>query len=212
MALFLRGIYANIQSVSAKKLLLQNFIQNNNINCVLLVETKATAENHSSSLSYRDWEKIERIGTKMGHNTRGGSLVKADRILKMQKQNRLALNNPSNECLHFAVPFGNDQLHMFLVYTHPVCMIENSSLIKASTCKYAIIIGDFNINHRKERQMRNFQQNSYFMEFPTSATFLRRDIIGTRPDRLYYTANLHPYLSNIKLTTDLCSDHLSIQF
>lgn len=50
------------------------------------------------------------------------------------------------------------------------------------------------------------------MEFPTPTTFLRSNITGSRPDRFYSIANLYPILSNINLTTDLCSDHLSIEF
>lgn len=139
----MKFIYNNIQSYSTKKMILNNYIENSNISCWLLVETKA---HEDTTISYRDYDVLKLTGSKIGRNVRGGSAVMAHREMRITKQNSPKMNFPTNECLHFSLPFRGDHLHILLTYIHPVCMIDPTLLIKASTYKYCILIGDFNIN------------------------------------------------------------------
>ena len=61
-----------------------------------------------------------------------------------------------NETLHMSIPFQGEKLHIFLVYNHPNSRIEDTIFTKAALYKYAIIIGDFNINRAKRKHIDNF--------------------------------------------------------
>lgn len=134
-------IYNNINSFNNKSHLIYNYIQNNNIDCGLFVETKL--KNFSS---YQDWNILHKPGNIVNRNTRGGSLVMTKKFVRLGKANPPKLNNPANDCLHFTAPFKKDKLHIFLVYVHPESLVEATIFVKASLYDNAIIIGDFNVN------------------------------------------------------------------
>lgn len=157
-------IYSNINSYKNKKLIINNFIERNDINCALFVESKTDGE---SNTSYRDWHTIQQDGYKR-KKVRGGSLVQVHPSLKMGKANKPKINNPLDEATHFTIPFLTDKLHILLVYSHPhSTKIDDTIFNKAALYKYVVILGDFNATHnkRKKSQITNFLNNSSFKQY-----------------------------------------------
>lgn len=186
-------------------------MEQNNINCVLLVETKTKCIN---SVKYRNWRTLQLQGNLITNIPRGGSILQTDPSLNMGKANPPKLNNLLNECLHITIPFQNDNLHIFLVYIHPTSKIEENIFVKASLYKYAIIIGDLNVNKTKNKQISDFIKNSNFEKWITPPTFLMQNNNDTTPDVMLYSKNLKNNFQRVDLTPDLGSDHLAfhIQF
>ncbi|XP_045460096.1 uncharacterized protein LOC123670624 isoform X1 [Harmonia axyridis] len=198
-------LYNNINSYMPKKYLVNNFIETNDIKSTMFVEAQIKEEH---STGYRDWDTIHRIGHKI-NNTRGGSLVQCHPSLKMGKNNCPVINNNLNEALHFTTPFKEENLHIFLVYIHPRAKIEETIFTKAALYKYSIIVGDFNPNEAKNKQIKKFLQNDAFKKFTTPPTFLENNPDSTR-DLLFYPTNLRKNIKNVDLAADLGSDHLSM--
>lgn len=144
-------LYNNINGYAKRKHLLFNYVQNENIDCVLLVETKTKT---STSTTYKDWKTINQQGNQITNYPRGGSIVQGESKLNIKKENPPRINNPLNECIHFSIPFKNDKLHVFLIYIHPASKMEETIFIKASLYKYSIVIGDWNFNKRKNKQKK----------------------------------------------------------
>ena len=86
-------LYANINSYINKKHLINHYIQNNNIDCTMFVETK-TKQNHSTA--FQDWSIIKKKGNIVNKNIWGGSLIQARRNLNIGKENPPRINNPLN--------------------------------------------------------------------------------------------------------------------
>ena len=84
----LKILYANINSYNKRKLLINNYIENNAINCVALVEIK-TDEN--SNTRYRDWYCIKQDGHITNTNKRGGSLLQVNLTSRPNKQNPITI-------------------------------------------------------------------------------------------------------------------------
>lgn len=175
---------------------------------VLFVETKTKAEQH---IKYRDWQTIQKQGY-ITNKTRGGSLILLKPTIPLGKANPPSINRPLNECLHFTIPFDNEQIHIFLVYIHPHQPLEKNIFSKAAQYKYVIIIGDFNLNPSKRKQLQSFLDNSSFKQRHTEPTFLMPANNDTTPDILIHTENIMEIVKDISLTGDLCSDHLAITF
>ena len=201
-------LYCNINSYIHKKPIISHYIEENNIDCTLFVETK-TKEN--ANVSYKDWHYIHKHGNIVNNNTRGGCLVQAKRLINLGKANPPSMNNPLNDVLHFTMPFKNSKLHVFLTYIHPTSHIEDNLFIKASLCEYAIIIGDVNVNAQKGRQIQNFLQNSNFDKIVTPPTFIMANNPSSTPDIMLVSSNLKNNIIKIELIPDLCSDHLAIE-
>lgn len=204
-------LYNNINSYHRKKHLINHFVENNDINCVLLVETKTKKEDN---VEYRNWNTIQLKGNQITNLPRGGSIVQTHPCLKIRKENPPSINNPLNETIHFSIPFLEDRLHLFLVYIHPNSKIEENIYTKASLYKYAIIIGDFNINRTKQKQLNNFLENSDFRKYDTAPTFIMPNNRDTTPDIILHTKNITNNIKQVELISDLGSDHLGfkIQF
>jgi len=111
----------------------------------MFVETKTKL---GQTPTYRDWQYICKLGDTI-NNARGGATVLLKPKVRLGKANPPHLNNPLNECFHFTIPYLNDLLHVFLVHIHPHSNIVQNILTKACLYKYAIIIGDFNLNRNK---------------------------------------------------------------
>lgn len=205
-------LYGNINSYNTKKQILYNYIENNNINCVMLVETKTKCSNMDTR--YRNWKTLQLNGNLITNYARGGSMIQTHPNLNMGKANPPKINNLLNECLHITIPFQNDHLHIFLVYIHPTSKIEENVFVKASLYKYAIIIGDLNVNKTKNKQIYNFTNNTNFEKWITPPTFLMENNNDTTPDIILYSQNLKNNFQSVVLTPDLGSDHLAmhIQF
>lgn len=204
----LKILYANVNSYVPKKHIINNIIEKNKINCSLFVETK-TKEN--SSTHYKNWDVLQFNGNMVNNNTRGGSLVQVDPTLKMNKENPPRINNPLNEATHFSIQFQGDKLHILLVYIHPTSNIEETIFTKAALYKYCIIIGDFNVNRTKNRQLQTFLNNSSFKKADTPPTFLMMNNPDTTPDLLLYTNNIENNINKIETHPDIGSDHLAIE-
>lgn len=204
----LRLIYNNINSLKHKKSILFNYIHNQNIDCCMLVETKTKP---TEMTDFHNWQYIQKHGN-IQDKARGGSLVLMSPALELGKANPPAINNPLNECLHFTIPFQQDKIHIFLIYIHPFSDIEETIFTKACLYKYAIIIGDFNINKKKNKQLKNFLDNSDFHKTETSPTFLMTHNRDSTPDLLLHTKNLDNIINDVDLTNELGSDHLAITF
>lgn len=190
-----------------KKHLINNYIENNNIQCAMFVETKTKKD---SNTSHRNWNTLRLDGNQIHNHARGGSLIQIHPDLKMGKANPPRINNPLNECLHFTIPFLDDKLHIFLVYIHPHSRIEENIFTMSTLYKYSLIVGDFNVNNRvKKRQLNNFIQNTGFCKYVTPPTFLMQHNNDSTPDILLHTSNISNNLK-VELTPDLCSDHLSL--
>ena len=63
-------------------------------------------------------------------------------------------------------------------------------LVKASLYPFSIIIGDFNINPQKSRQVQNFLQQSKFLKYKTEPTFLMAHNPDSTPDLIFYSNSL----------------------
>lgn len=201
-------IYANINGYKSKKLQLFNYIENNNVDGCMLVETKTKSED---TAAYRNWQYI----CKHGHttnNARGGALTLFSPKIRLGKANPPSLNNPLNDCIHFTIPFMNEKIHILLTYIHPHSDLENNILTKAAQYKYVIIIGDINANKRKNKQLNTFLDTTDFIIRHTPPTFLMTNNKDTTPDVLIHTSNLTPYINDIDVTNELGSDHLAITF
>ena len=127
----------------------------------MFVETKTKPD---QSLTYGNWKHICKHGN-VTANARGGALALCRQAICLGKANPPSLNNPLNDCIHFTIPYLNDKIHIFLTYIHPFSDLENNILVKASLYKYAIIIGDLNLNSRKKKQLETFLDNSEFITF-----------------------------------------------
>lgn len=201
-------LYANINSYSEKRHLINHYIENNDIKCTLFVETKAKPH---QSLEYRDWTILKKYGNILNRNVRGGSLIQASKEIKLGKANPPSINNPANDTLHCTIPFLDDKLHIFLSYIHPNSIIEENIFIKAVQYKYVIIIGDFNIHtNTKKKQLQQFLANSSFTQIWTPPTFLMDNNPDSTPDIILCTENIKNHLS-ASVIPDLTSDHLAIE-
>lgn len=130
----------------------------------------------------------------------------------MKKENAPRVNNPLNEVTHFSIPFLNDKLHIFLVYIHHSSTdIENTLFTKAALCKYALIIGDFNVNKRREKQIKIFIENTTFRKVITPPTFIMENNPDSTPDLILYTHNLENNIKQVETHPDIGSDHIAIQ-
>lgn len=174
--------------------------------CNLFVEAKI---NEKHNTDYRDWTTIKKFGNKT-NNTRGGSLIQCCRELNLGKANPPAMNNSLNETLHCTIPIGNEKLHVFLSYIHPLSKIEENIFRKAAQYKYALLIGDYNCNKRKRKQIQQFLDNSDFTQIKTPPTFIMSNNPPSTPDIVICTNNLKNYIKT-KLVPDLGSDHLAIE-
>lgn len=202
-------LYSNINSYNNKKRLINHYIQNNDISCTLFVETKTK---NDSTIGYQNWNVIHHPGNIVNTNLRGGSLIQLHPRFQLIKTNAPSINNPLNDCIHVAIPFKNDQLHLFLVYFHPNSLIEETVFTKANLYKYSIIIGDFNINNsRKKRQLTRFLTTSGFNKYETEPTFIMPNNEDTTPDLILYSANLKNNIKRAEVIADLGADHLGIQ-
>lgn len=202
-------LYSNIQSYHNKKHIINNYIENNDINCTLFVETKTKADTNTN---YRDWNRMQHNGNLINDTARGGALVQLDPTLKMGKENTPRLNNPLNECIHFSIPFKEDKLHIFVIYIHPHSRLEENIFIKASLYKYSLIIGDFNMNKQKNKQLKHFTDNAPFKKIHTDPTFIMAHNDDTTPDLIVHSTNITNNINNVEVIPDLGSDHLSIKF
>lgn len=98
----LKLIYANINSYSPKKYLINHYIQNNDIDCIMLVETKQK----ENIMPYQNWTILQQTGNIFNTNIRGGCLAQARQELKLGKANPPRINNVLNNCLHFTLPYN----------------------------------------------------------------------------------------------------------
>lgn len=204
----LKLVYANINGLYQKKQVLYNYLERYDIDGCMLVETKTKID---QTPSYRNWQFLCKHGSVL-NNARGGAAALFKPNARIGKANPPSLNNPLNECLHFTIPYGNDKIHFFLVYIHPFSDIEQNIFNKVNLYKHAIVIGDFNINRRKSKQLKTFLENSDFIRRETPPTFLMPENDDTTPDLLLHTTNLTNLIDNIQLTNELGSDHLAITF
>ena len=162
-------LYTNVNSYTPKKHIINHTIEKHNINCALFVESKTKPD---ANTNYQNWHILRCDGNIVNNNIRGGSLVQVHPNLKMGKANAPQINNPLNNALHFTIPFQDDKLHIFLIYIHPSSNIEENIFSKAMQYKYAMIIGDFNINQTKRKQLNNFLKNTHFVKVDTPPTFI----------------------------------------
>lgn len=199
-------IYSNINGFNNRKEVVYNYIQNNQINALLCVETKHKADMHA----YGNWSIIQQKGNVVNNNIRGGCLAQCDSKLQMGRSNPPRINNPLNNCLHFTLPFNKSKLHIFLVYIHPHSLIEDTIFVKASLYEHVMIVGDFNVNQQKKRQIQTFLDNSNFTQINTLPTFIMPNNPSSTPDILLCTENIKNNIT-VDLTPDLGSDHLAME-
>ncbi|KAL3281592.1 hypothetical protein HHI36_004799 [Cryptolaemus montrouzieri] len=190
----------------SKKPIINNFLEQNDIHCAMFVEAKIKEE---QDIRYRDWSILKKIGNVI-QNTRAGSLVKCHPGLNMGKANAPRINNPLNEVLHFTIPFRKDKLHIFLIYVHSTSIIEESVFTQAALYKYAIIIGDFNVDKRKKNQINNFLKNKMFTKIETPPTFIMDNNPDSTPHLILHTTNLAKNITKVDVLPDLGSDHLAL--
>lgn len=69
-------LYSNINGYLAKKEQVYNFMNNNDINLAMFVESK-TKENNT--VVYKNWKIIQQNGAQIHNHARGGSLVNTSR-------------------------------------------------------------------------------------------------------------------------------------
>lgn len=175
----------------------------------MFVETKTKTE---SAVMYQNWNIIHKPGNIVNTNTRGGSLVQMHPKFQLIKANAPAINNPLNECLHFATPFLNERLHIFLIYNHPTSLIEESVFRKAALYKYCIIIGDFNINNKAgKNRLSQFLRKADFQIYQTEPTFIMPNNNDTTPDLIVHSRELKKHFEKVELIPDLGADHLAIE-
>lgn len=191
-----------------KKHIINNIMDKNRINCSLFVETKTK---NTSNTKYKNWDVLQFDGNIVNNNVRGGNLVQIHPGLKMSKNNPPKINNPLCEATHFTIPFLDDKLHIFLVYIHPTANIEQTIFTKAALYKYSVIIGDFNVNRNKQKQINNFLENSNFTKANTPPTFHMANNPDTTPDLILYTDNLKNNIVKIDTHPDIGSDHSAIE-
>lgn len=178
-------LYANINSYYSKKHLINYYVEKNDIKCNMFVETKTGI---NTLTNYRDWITIQKHGNVVNTNVRGGSLIQCAKHLKIGKANPPHFNNPLNETIHCTIPFKNNKIHIFLTYIHPnSATIEDNLFVKASQYEYAIIIGDFNVNNRKKKQIQHFLNNSDFVQISTPPTFIMANNENSTPDLFFCT-------------------------
>lgn len=204
----IRILYTNVNSYNPKKHIINHTIENHKINCALFVESKTKPD---TDTTYQNWNILRCNGNIVNHNIRGGSLVQVHPNLKMGKANPPQINNPLNNALHFTLPFQDDKLHIFLIYIHPSSNIEENIFTKATQYKYAIIIGDFNINQTKRKQIDNFLKNTEFAKVDTPPTFIMPNNPDSTPDLVLHTSNISNNILGVELLPDIGSDHLSIK-
>lgn len=70
-----------------------------------------------------------------------------------------------------------------------------------------MIIGEFNVNKTKNKQLSNFSRNNQFMKITTAPTFLMAD---TTPDIISHTSKIKNNFIKIELVPDSGSNHLII--
>ncbi|KAL3275131.1 hypothetical protein HHI36_019901 [Cryptolaemus montrouzieri] len=129
----------------------------------------------------------------------------------MNKRNAPRINNPLNDALHFMIPFGNDEVHIFLIYNHPTSYLEETSLNMAENYIFSLIIGHFNINNsRKRRILNNFLQKSNFHMAETPPTFIMPNNEDTTLDSIVCSSHMRYLIQNVHVIPDLRSYHLSI--
>ena len=75
------------------------------------LETKYESD---ADICCRNWNKIQINGNLIINKGRRVSLILKTPSLKVEKANPLYLNNELNEALHFAIPFLDDRLYIFL--------------------------------------------------------------------------------------------------
>lgn len=202
-------LYSNINSYVGKKRLINHFIQKNDVSCAMFVETKTSPD---SEVRYQGWNTVHQPGNVLNTNLRGGCLIQLNPRYKLIKENPPVINNPSNNCMHVAIPFKNDRLHIFLVYIHPNSLIEETIFTKAALYKYCIVVGDFNVNNQqKKRQMNRFLSSTSFEQHKTDPTFIMPNNNDTTPDLILYTGNLKYNIKKVELVPDLGADHLGFQ-
>lgn len=127
----LRIMYANLNSYTPRKHLINNILERHEINCALFVETK-TKEN--TNTKYRNWDIIHRNGIVVNKNTRGGSLIQTHPGLRMTRENPPKMNNPLNEATHFSIPFLEDKFTFFWCIAIQILLSNKPSSTKfAST-------------------------------------------------------------------------------
>lgn len=200
-------LYSNINSYTNKKLIIHNYIEKENINGAMFVESKT---NENSNTTFKNWNILQFNGHQIHNFTRGGSLVQMEPELNIGKANAPRLNNPLNECIHFTLPFLDDKLHIFLVYIHPLSRIEENIFTK-STLKYSLIV-DFNLNSNrtKKKQLNDFIRNTNFCKYNTPPTFIMPQN-STTPDLVLYTDSIKNNLLEVDVIPDLCTDHLGFK-
>lgn len=146
-------LYSNINSYNNKKALIDQYIFKEDIKCALFVETKT-----KDPIRYKDWSVIQRNGTIVNKNCRGGVIAKAHKSINLGKANPPITNNALNDCMHITMPFKDEKLHIFIAYIHPNSDIEETIFVKASLYKYAIIIGDLNVKQKKKYSDQKFSR------------------------------------------------------
>lgn len=200
-------VFSNINGYNHKKIGINHFIDSYGIKLAMFVETKTRSD--KEPVTFRNWKIIQQNGVLIHNHARGGSLVKIHPAIKLIKANSPRINNPLNECIHFAIPFLNDKLHIFLVYIHPNSSIEENIFTMSTLYKYVLVVGDFNVTSRiKKRQLTNFLSNTSFVKYDTPPTFIMPNNQDSTPDIILHTSNLTGSLKKVKNITDLCSDHL----
>lgn len=157
------------------------------------------------------WKSIQKPGNIFNENIRGGSMVQTRAEINLGKANPPKINNIKNECLHFTLPYQNEKLHVLLLYIHPNEIIDSTVFIKAALYKYCLIIGDFNPNTHKNKQLQHFLKNSNFVKIDTPPTFIMTNNASTTPDLILCTDNIKNNIKKINIIPDLCSDHQSIE-
>ncbi|KAL3272970.1 hypothetical protein HHI36_014427, partial [Cryptolaemus montrouzieri] len=159
----------------------------------------------------RDWSIIRHYSNNLNHNNRGGSLAQIHPSLGMKKRNAPRINNPLNDALHLMIPFGNCEVHIFLIYNHPTFYLEETILNMAVNYKFSLIIGDFNINNiRNRRNLNNFLQKSNFHMAETPPTFIMPNNEDATPHSIVYSSHMKYLIQKVDVIPNLGSDHLSI--
>lgn len=203
-------IYSNINGYNHKKTAINHFIECNDIKLAMFVETKTRED--QNTITYHNWNIIQHNGTQIHNHARGGSLVKLHPSIKLHKANPPRVNNPLNECLHFAIPYLDDKLHIFLAYIHPNSRIEENIFTMSTLYKYSLIVGDFNVTTRpKRKQLSDFLNNTNFQKYDTPPTFLMPNNVDSTPDIILYSGNIKANIKNVENITDLGSDHLGFK-
>lgn len=201
----LRVLYANINSYHPKSHIIGNFINFNHINCAMFVETKS-----KTAIKFKNWRVTEKAGNIINRGVRGGAVAMCDPVLQMGKSNPPRINSELNNALHFTIMIGIEALHIFLIYVHPHSQIEESIFNMASLHHNCLIIGDFNPNPTKTRQINRFVSSTNFSRIRTAPTFVMVNNQSTTPDMIFCSRNIRSLITHVAVIPDLCSDHLGI--